>query len=86
MPFRIHPRVAWQMIEGQVVLIDLGVGRAIGLNPAASFLWSRLETSMEPALVEDLAQEYDLPPERAAADVAAFLGLLRERELVVEAQ
>jgi hypothetical protein len=75
----IHPRVAWQVLDGQAVLIDLERGVALGLNQAASFLWPRLDGRDEDALAEALASEFDVGPERARADVAAFVSWLRSR-------
>ena len=82
-PRRIHPRLAWQAIQGEVVVLDLESGRAVGLNEAGSFLWCRLEDHSDDGLAEDLAAAYGLPAERARQDVEAYLTLLRERRFIV---
>jgi hypothetical protein len=77
-----HPRVAWQVIDGQAVLLDLERGQALGLNATGSFLWPLLEGRSEEQLAGELCQEFAVDPDRARQDVAAFLGLLRSRGFV----
>jgi hypothetical protein len=77
-----HPRVAWQVIDGQAVLMDLERGRALGLNATGSFLWARLEGRTEEELGGELCQAFPVEPERAREDVAAFVSLLRSRGFV----
>lgn len=73
------PRVAWQMLDGEAVLIDLARGAAIGLNSSGSFLWSRLATLDADELASELCRAFDVDAQRARADVAAFMALLTER-------
>ncbi len=79
---KIHPRVAWQVVDGQAVLVDLDQGRALALNAAGSLLWSRLEGRSEPELVAALQEEFEVDAQRAAADVREFLALLERRGFV----
>ncbi len=79
---RPSSRVAWQVIDGQAVLMDLEHGRALGLNATGSFLWPLLEGRSEEQLAGELCQAFPVEPERAREDVAAFLGLLRSRGFV----
>ena len=37
------PRLAWQIIDGEAVVIDLAKGRQIGLNATGSLVWSLLD-------------------------------------------
>jgi hypothetical protein len=80
--FLIHPRVAWQVLDGEAILIDLDRGRSLGLNETGSFLWPRLAASSEEDLVSALLAEFDVTPEAARRDVNAFLQQLRERGFV----
>ena len=77
-----HPRVAWQVIDGQAVLMDLDKGLALGLNRTGSFLWPRLEGRSEEDLVADLSAAYAVEPDWARGDVRSFLDLLRRRGLL----
>ncbi len=79
MPFPIHPRVAWQVLDGEAVLIDLDRGRSLGLNETGSLLWPLLPSSTENELATALVAEFDVAPETALRDVNAFLQELRER-------
>ena len=80
----IHPRVAWQVLDGEAVLIDLDKGSAVGLNETASFLWSRLDACSEEELASDLVEAFDVDERRARHDVAQFLAFLRSRGYVEE--
>jgi len=84
MPFKIHPRVAWQVVADEAVLVDLDRGRVLGLNAAGSFLWPLLAEKSEEELVRDLRDHFAVDEERARADVAAFLAVLRERGFLIE--
>lgn len=76
---KAHPRVAWQQLEGNVVLLDLEHGRALGLNETGSFLWTRLDGASGDSLAEALATNFRLEPSRAHEDVDAFLDTLEQR-------
>ncbi len=57
----------------------------ITLNETGAFLWKLLEAEQtEQTLVAALLEEYEVTEERAAADVAAFLGNLRDSALLEE--
>jgi hypothetical protein len=80
--FRPHPRIAWQVLDGEAVLIDLEEGRSLGLNAAGSLLWPRLATSSVDELAELLVAEFAIDHEAALRDVEAFLSLLRARGFI----
>ncbi len=84
MSFKVHPRVAWQVVAGEAVLVDLDRGRALGLNPAGSFLWPHLADRSESDLARELQERFALTAEQARADVATFLASLRERGFLVD--
>jgi hypothetical protein len=79
---RPHPRVAWQVVDGQAVLMDLERGQALGLNETGSHLWPRLEGRTEGQLAEELAGAFTVEVERAREDVASFIDLLRHRGFI----
>jgi hypothetical protein len=80
---RIAPDLAWQMVDGEGVVVDLPRRRMLGLSPSASFIWARIETSSEDEIAVELARAFDVDETRAQADVRGFVALLRERGLVV---
>ncbi len=85
MPLRLDGSLAWQVIDGEAVVIDLARGRTLGLNPVASFIWSLLPDHDEAAIAEALFRSFDVDLETARADVREFVQSLREQGLVTEA-
>jgi hypothetical protein len=79
------PRLAWQLIDGEAVVIDLAKGRTIGLNATASLVWSLLEKSDEDTIAGEVAGRFEIGLERARKDVREFLEAMRDQGLVVEA-
>jgi hypothetical protein len=76
--------LAWRAVEGDVVALDLRASRYLGTNATGAVLWERLaEGATEGDLVAALTERFPEAADRAAADVAAFLGVLRERGLVI---
>ena len=57
----------------------------IRLNGTGAFLWGQLATdATEEALIQALLAEYAVDEDTARADVAAFLGKLRDADLLDE--
>ena len=84
MPLRIPSRLAWQVIDGEAVLIDLAHGKSLGLNPTGTLVWSLLAAQHdEAAIAERVAERFATSPEQARDDVSAFLKALVERGLLV---
>lgn len=79
---RADSRIAWQLVAGEAILLDLENGRAIGLNETGTFLWSRLQSQDEGDLVEALIREFEVDLETARRDLALFVGLLKEHGFV----
>lgn len=80
---RIAPDLAWQVVDGEGVIVDLAGRRMLGLSPSAAFIWSRIDTETEEEIAAGLARAFDVDESRAQADVRGFVGLLRERGFVV---
>ena len=85
MALRRHPDVAWQQIGDEAVVMSLGEGRVLGLNPTGTLLWSLVEERDEDGLVAALVERFATDERQAREDVRGFLTLLRERGLVGEA-
>ena len=87
MKYRQNREIAWRAIEGEAVLFDTAQGMMRQLNPLATELWERLEHEHTPSeLVAFVVERYDVPEDRARADVEAFLAALSERRLVEAVQ
>lgn len=81
--WRIAEPVAWQLVGDEAVLVDLGAGRAIGLNETGSFIWPLIERECEAGIVRAVVRRFRIDAEVARAEVARFVGLLSERGLIV---
>ena len=80
--FRPESRIAWQVVAGEAILLDLDNGRAIGLNETGTFLWPRLHDHEEGALLEALVREFEVDHDAARRDLARFVALLKEHGFV----
>jgi len=80
---RIAPELAWQVVDGEGVIVDLPHRSMFGLSPTAAFIWSRIEKATEDEIAAELATAFDVDEARAQADVRGFVSLLRERGFVV---
>ena len=84
MALRRSPDTAWQVIGDEAVIMNLAGAKVLGLNPTAALVWSLLEERDEEGITAAVAERFDVDPETAGRDVREFLGLLRERGLVVD--
>ncbi len=84
MAISISNHIAWQIIDEEAVIVDLRSGVTIGLNPTASFVWSRLSHESPHEIGAELARRYGIDATEAAIDVARFVDDLCNRQLVVE--
>ncbi len=84
MKHTIAPGVAYQMVAGEALLVDLSKGVAIGLNDTGSLIWSLLETRDLDAVVDAVAERFDIDETTARDDVDSFLSDLSKRGLLVE--
>ena len=86
----ILPGFILREVVGETVAIPSGesahmLSGLVALNETGLFLFNLLKTDRtEDQLVEALLEEYDTDAETARADVAEFLDLLRQYQLLVE--
>lgn len=73
------PELAWQMIDGEGVVVDLPRRRMLGLNPTASLLWERIGKASEEEIVDEVVRRFEVEPERAREDMREFLAELEGR-------
>jgi len=84
---KIGPQVAWQIVDGEAIVVDLASGNTIGLNPAATFLWSQIDGRHDDSeLIVALMTEFEVSPAEAEHDTRAFLDEMKGRTLIVDAQ
>lgn len=75
--------IAWRVIEGEAVLVNVRSDEVMHLNPAASFLWSSLDgrLSLED-IAKNITEEYDVDLDTALDDAVDFAGNLVEQGAV----
>ena len=77
-------------VAGSYLVVAVGnavkeFGGIVNLNETGAFLWKQLGAhATEDALVQALLAEYAVADDMARADVAAFLGKLRDADLLDE--
>lgn len=75
--------MAWREVDGEVIALGLESSTYFGTNSSGSLLWKRLaEGTTRAELVDELVATFELEPERAQADVDAFVADLRTRGLL----
>jgi hypothetical protein len=74
---------AWRVIEGEAVILAVDTKVMHGLNAVGSRVWELVDGCRGlDEIVETIVAEFAVEPERARADVAAFLRQLADRGLV----
>ncbi len=74
--------LAWQVIDGEAVVLDLRKNRSLGLNETGALVWSLLPFKNEEEIAADLVRRFGIQPARAREDVARLIQALLERGLV----
>ncbi|WP_129668328.1 PqqD family protein [Phytoactinopolyspora endophytica] len=75
--------VTWREIDGEMVILDLSSSTYLKTNQAGSTLMRLLaEDRSLGDLVDGLMDAYGISEEDAAKDAGAFVGMLRERDLL----
>ena len=66
--------MAWQTIDGELVLLRLNADELIGVNEVGARVWDLADGSRDVAqIVHDLSDEFDVGEDVARADVQHFL-------------
>ncbi len=80
---RVSGRCAWQVVEGEAVLLDLQGRTLLGLNRTGSFVLPLLDGNRTvAALAAMVAERFGVEVRRAEADLRAFLAELARRGFV----
>ena len=80
---KIEKSLAHRVIDGQAFVMDPAHKRLHSLNPAGTSIWKGLAAGRSPdELARGLAEEFDVEPRRARADVDVFVTELRRLHLV----
>jgi hypothetical protein len=78
-----NPRAAWRVYDDEAVIVSPDDSTLHTLNPVATRIWERADGRTPlGAIVAALCGEFDVAPEVAARDAAAFVAVLSERGLL----
>ena len=87
---RIAPNFILREVAGEFIVIPVGeaarnLSGLIALNGSGKFLFDLLKSERtEKELVSSMLETYDVDEKTAAADVSAFLDMLREQRMLIE--
>lgn len=82
--YQVAPRVLFQGVHGEMVLLDLASERYFGLNEVGARIWTLLQEGMSTvAIVDTLEREFEAPRERLEQDLQGLLAQLLDAGLVV---
>jgi len=80
---RISGRCAWQVVEGEAVVLDLHGKRILGLNRVGSFVFPLLDGARTVGgLAASVAERFGVEVRRAEADLRVFLAELARRGFI----
>jgi hypothetical protein len=79
------PELVWVQVQDEVVVLDTRTSLYSSLNHSAAKLWVALSTGTTVTELETLLQEdYGVDIETAKRDVASFVEVLREQDMLDE--
>jgi Coenzyme PQQ synthesis protein D (PqqD) len=75
--------ITWREVDGEMVILDLVSSTYLTTNRTGAFmLRSLVEERSYDQLVDALVEEFDISQHLAETDVAAFVDLLRDNNLL----
>lgn len=83
-PIPNNDRIAYRIIDGEAVIIDLKDNTLNILNPVSTFIWERLEGQTQlKEIVRALTEEFDVDYKTAEKDCFEFIYELMNRNIIV---
>jgi len=81
---RRDPSAAWRVVDGEVVMVLPSTGKVHTLNAVGTRFWELVDGERTVAeIAGQMADEFDAPADRIAADCQVFAAELSERGLLV---
>ena len=78
-----HPKVIWQAIEDEALLLKLDTGQVSVLNRIGGQVWELMDGDKKLGdIVSIVQQTYDIDQKRAEIDVEAFVQQLLDRDML----
>lgn len=80
---KLNDDVLFQELQGDAVLLDLKTGVYFGLDRVGTRMWHLMgEHKVISDVVHAVTEEFDVPQQRCADDVVAFVKRLNEQGLI----
>jgi hypothetical protein len=77
------PTAVSEILDGELVVMNLKKGTYYSSEGVGAYLWQCIDQRVEPADIEAaLVAAFNLPADRACADLDAFISVLRSEGLV----
>ena len=78
-----RPDIAWRIVEGEAILLDLEEAEVLRLNPVAAEIWASMDgTRTVDDVVAHIERTFDVGAWRARRDVRRFVRQLRRYDFV----
>ena len=79
-----NPKTAWRVYDGEAVVLHPDDSMLNTLNAVGTLIWEAADGKTPvSAIVARISEEFDVKPERAERDVAAFIEKLCQRGLLI---
>lgn len=76
-------KLAYRIIDGEVVIIDLKDNKLHVLNPVATFIWEHLDGQTQiKDIVKKISKEFDVDSDTAERDCIDVISDLKKKNLV----
>ncbi len=75
--------VAWQMVDGEAVILHISGQVLRGLNAVASYVWERIDGKQTiEKIAQEVSENFSRAEENVLEDVKIFLGELVKKNMV----
>ena len=83
---KLRTELEWRDIEGEVVALDPRTATYLTVNQSGAELWSALAAgASRDQLIDLLTGKFAIPRDQASTDADAFIQMLAQRDMLVEA-
>ena len=85
MAFQVSPGIAYQVIAGETLIVDLAGSRILGLNATGALVFSLLKDHDEDGIARALCERYEIDHGTARREVLDLVHELAARGVVTVA-
>jgi coenzyme PQQ synthesis protein D (PqqD) len=80
--YRYARHIAWQIVGGEVIIVDVASGKSFGLNRSASFIFTSIGESPADEIAGRFAERFRVNGAAAQADVSLFIEDMLRRNVI----